>query len=476
VRIAPGEVLAADGVIVEGESRFDESPLTGESRPVPRGPGDPVIVGSCNREQPVLVRVTRVGEESTAGEVRQLLDHGLKTRPRYAELAERVAEWFVPVVLLVAGATAAYWLWVDPARALAHTVSVLIVTCPCALALATPVAVAVATGRLAEAGVLPLRLSALEALAEADLAALDKTGTLTLGELEVSTVELTGGRAREQVLAAAAALEAGSEHPVGRALRRLAPAAGGPPVTERHYVPGAGVAGLVAGEAWRVGSPAFATPGPGLDPGVRARIAHIEARGERAVLIADEAGVQAVIGLTDRLRPGAESLAAELARTGLREVVVLSGDARAPVHDTAGRLGIPAAHAELDPAAKLAWLQARQAEGRRVLMVGDGINDAPTLAAADVSASFAGATDLAQLTSDFVVLGRDLGALPRARRLAQRARAVIRQNLAWAAAYNLLSVPAAAAGLVPPWAAALGMSASSLLVVANAMRLARRRP
>jgi Cu2+-exporting ATPase len=478
LRVAPGEALPADGVVREGESSFDESVLTGEPVPVSKGPGAVVTAGTCNRDQPVVVEVTRVGESSTTGEVRRLLDQGLRTRPRYAELAERVSEWFVAVVLVVAGATALVWLWLDPSRALAHTVSVLIVTCPCALALATPVAVAVATGRFALAGILPLRLSALESLATADLAVFDKTGTLTLGDLEVASVRLVGRLDREAAVSLAASLEVGSGHPVGRALRRLRP--GAPPlaVSGQRYEPGAGVEGVVGDERWWLGRPAYVVAGlgaQGLPEAAQRLMEELEEDGQRVVLLADATGVQAAFGLRDRPRAGGEAMLADLRRAGFGGFAVLSGDATGRTRRFADALGIEEAHGDQTPADKLAWIQLRQREGRRVLMVGDGINDAPTLAAADVSMSFGDATDLAQRSSDFVVLAHDLSAVATARRLAARTRNVIRQNLAWAAAYNLLSVPAAALGMVPPWAAALGMSASSLLVVLNALRLSRPR-
>jgi Cu2+-exporting ATPase len=474
LRVLPGESLAADGVVSEGASTFDESLLTGESQPVAKGPGAGVIAGTCNRDQPVVVEVTRVGEASTAGEVRRLLDHGLQSRPPYAVLADRVAEWFVPAVLVFAGLTAALWVWLDPSQALRNVVSVLIVTCPCALALATPVAVAVTTGRLADDGILALRLEALEALAQADLGAFDKTGTLTLGELEVVSARPLGLRDRARALAIAAALEAGSEHPVARAFRR----AGGASrlaVADRANEPGSGVSGDVAGTRWRIGRPAWAAAEYRGDSIAVAEVERVEGLGQQAVVLGDGRVVQAVFGLEDRPRPGVAVMLRELSAAGVRRFVVVSGDSARTTREVAARLGIAEAYGDMRPGDKLAWVRGRQAQGHVVMMVGDGINDAPTLAAADVSLSFGDATDLAQRSSDFVVLRKDLGAVAFARRLARRSRSVIRQNLFWAAAYNVISVPAAALGMVPPWAAALGMSASSLLVVANAMRLARAR-
>jgi len=472
LHILPGESLPADGVVVEGCSTFDESLLTGEATPVEKGVGQAVTAGTCNVEQLVTVEVTRVGVESTAGEVRRLLDRGLRSRPRYAILAERAAEWFVALVLAIALATAGVWYWYEPAEALPNTIAVLIVTCPCALALATPVAVAVAAGRFAELGVVPLRMTGLEALAAADLAAFDKTGTLTFGTLTVTGIHTFGDLNRAGAERIAAALGQASEHPVGRALGGLAPRGGGK-VSDRHNVPGAGVMGTIDGRRWRLGKPGFAVAGVELDRETRGLVRRLQDQGAMVVALADGRCLAALFALQDAPRPGGAALMAALRASGIARTVILSGDTAPNAERLARDLGIDEAHGDLSPAEKLDWIKARQRDGRRVMMVGDGINDAPTLAASDVSVSFAGATDLAQLNSDFIVLARGLEVIGAARRLARGTRRIILQNLLWAGAYNLLAVPAAAMGYVPPWAAAIGMSVSSLIVVANALRLRR---
>jgi Cu2+-exporting ATPase len=474
LRMVPGEVLPADGTIVEGSSSIDESPLTGESAPVLRRAGDPVTAGTCNIDQPIVIEVTRVGEESTAGEIRYLLDRALHSRPRYAVLAERAAEWFVAVVLLLALLTAGAWLWLDPAQALPNTIAVLIVTCPCALALATPVAVAIAAARFADMGVLPLRMSGLERLARAGVAAFDKTGTLTLGRLRLLEVRTYGGANDQSAYDLAAALEQGSEHPVGKALAGAGDSTRYD-VQGRHNVPGAGVTGSIAGREWRLGKVAFALAGAELDRSVEAFIRERQEWGYVVVALSDARSLQALFVLEDEPRPGGRELPARLRDGGVSRVAVLSGDSARNAQALARRLDIPEALGDLSPADKLGWIRERQGEGARVMMVGDGINDAPTLAGADVSVSFAGATELAQYSSDFIVLADDLSAIGDARQLARRTRRVILQNLLWAASYNLLAVPAAALGYIPPWAAAIGMSASSLFVVANALRLRRDR-
>ncbi len=468
--ILPGEALPADAMILRGRSSFDESVLTGEALPVEKGPGEPIFSGTCNREQPVTVQVTRVGADSTAGEIRNLLQRGMHARPRFALLAERAAEWFVVIVLLVASATAAGWLWLQPSDALSNTVAVLIVTCPCALALATPVAVAISAGRFAEQGILPLRMTAMEALAGADTAAFDKTGTLTQGALDLVSVQVVGSLDRDGALAVAAALERRSEHPVARALR-LAGQDEGAQITEYLNVPGRGVTGIVHGRRWKLGKPVFALAQMEPNPHVNEAVRELQDAGLHAVVLSDGLAAQALFGFQDPPRAGIDALAAEMAQLGLTRLALVSGDSSRNVSRFADAVGISEARGDLRPAEKLDWIRARQAEGHRVLMVGDGINDVPTLAAADVSVSFADATDLAKAQSDFVILAKDLSALGEVRRLARQTRRIILQNLVWAAAYNILAVPAAAAGLVPPWAAAIGMSLSSLVVVSNALRL-----
>jgi Cu2+-exporting ATPase len=458
IRVRPGETVPADGTVLEGEASFDESVVTGEPWPRGRGPGDPVVAGSIDRDQPVLVHVTRVGGESTLGEIRRLLERGLASRPRFAELADRLAGRLVVAVLALSGATAVFWALRDPAVALPATVAVLIVTCPCALALATPIALAVAAGRFAAMGVLPARMAAIERLALADSVGFDKTGTLTMPAPILDDVETSGGLGREEALAIAAALETGSDHPIARAIRAAAPWRA-EATAVRHG--DRSISGNVAGVRWRLGSPAG---GEG------------EKRGKLAAALTAPDGRRAVFTFAEELRPGAREIVGELRREGIGHAALLSGDAGGTVESLGSFLGFDEVRAGMSAAEKLEWIRSRKDDGDRLLFVGDGLNDAPTLAAAGASASFAEAPQLSRLSSDFVLLGNDLGALAAARRIARRSRRLLVQNVVWALAYNLVSVPLAAFGLVPPWAAALGMSASSLAVVANAMRLARPLP
>ncbi len=472
IRLLPGETLPVDGVLIAGSSSFNESLLTGEALPVLHQPGDALIAGSVNGEQAVTINVTHTVQHSAVSEIHHLVERGLEMRPRYALLAEQVAGWFVAVLLLIATATAVYWLWADPVNWLPSTIAVLIVTCPCALALATPVALAVSAGRFIDMGVLPLRMRALDALACSDQFVFDKTGTLTTGQAAVAAVIPIAGLDEDSCLRHAAALAAVSAHPVAHALRRQVPRPG-LATSQVKNVPGAGIRATIEGREWRFGKPGFAAEHAALDEPTRAVIADGRTRGQLVSVLANAGGVQAVLLFDDPLRPGIKAMLAGLKDSGVQHLAILSGDARDTVQRLARQLGIEDAHGGLSPADKLAWTQAQQAQGRQLAMFGDGINDAPTLAAADVSISFADATDLANASSDFLILGDDAGALLDARRLARRTRRNIQQNFAWAVAYNLLAVPFAAAGWIPPWGAAIGMSVSSLLVVMNALRLQR---
>ncbi len=471
IRVEPGEIVPADGTLLEEGPCFEESVLTGEPWPRRREKGEAIAGGSTVRNRPALLRVTRAERDSTLAQIRRLLERGLESRPRFVELADRLAPPLVILILMLSAGTAGWWLAHDSARALPATVAVLIVTCPCALALATPIALTIAAGRLAAIGVLPARMTGIEALADADTAVFDKTGTLTLPTPRLESVH-AAGLDRETALSIAAALEAGSTHPAARAIGVAAP--GTPPsveaVTDRA---GRGVGGTVFGARWWIGSPDFALGSASMPPALEAELAAARGRGRLAAVLTDREGRTAIFAFAEALRPGAGEIVGELRRAGVREAVLLSGDAPAPVERLAKSLGFAQARGGMGVEDKLAWIRSREREGSRVLFVGDGVNDAPTLAAAGASVSFAEAPQLSRLASDFVILGESLSSLAAARRIARRSRLVLAQNLGWALAYNLVSVPLAAAGLVPPWAAAVGMSASSLVVVANAMRLSR---
>ena len=469
VRVLPGERVAADGRIASGSTEVDESLLTGEAAPRVRRCGDALIAGTLNLTGAVEMVVTRTGQDSTLASVSRLLSHAGASRPRVADLADRIAAWFVGGVLLLAAAVALYWLQADASRAFPTVLAVLVVTCPCALSLATPVALAAATARLARAGVLVTRGRALERLAGADRILFDKTGTLTRGEPRLERVTLSGSRLpEERCLAVAAALEGHSGHPLARAFAHLTPAAG---VTDVRTVAGRGLEALLAGTRYRIGRLDYVLEGCAASPAQAA--AGIEP-GHTRIALGDESGLLAQFDLADTLRADAPETIRRLTALGLTPAIA-SGDRPGPVAQAARQLGELAAHADLSAADKLALVERLRREGHRIVMVGDGVNDAPVLAAADVSVAIASGTDLAKVSADLVLLGAGLSGLNCAVATSRRLMRIIRENLAWAVLYNLTAVPLAASGAVEPWMAALGMSGSSLLVVLNALRLLGRR-
>ena len=419
------------------------------------------------------MRVERVSADSTMNELQRLMDRGLGEKPKLAVLAERISAPFVLVTLILAGLTALVWAWLDPSEALPNTISVLIITCPCALALATPVALAIAAGRFARMGVLPMKMAAIEALATANTLALDKTGTLTRGKPQVMAVRMLPGMDETLARALVARMELHSEHPLATALR-----VGVEPLQVDLDVvnhPGQGLSAMYQGQCWRVGSPDFALQSGMLSANDRQWLDAQRNAAGMGVVLSCEGQMRALFVLHDEPREGAQAFVSEARELGMRRVVILSGDQPAAVDYLAQKLGIEEYHAAMRPEDKLAWIEQTQSGvpgmAERVLMVGDGINDAPTLAAAQVSVSFGAATTLAQVNSDFVLLGHDLRTIPQAIRLARITRRNVHVNLVWALAYNLLAVPFAALGFITPWVAAIGMSLSSLLVVGNALRL-----
>ncbi len=462
VLVRPGDTLPADGYIAEGTSTIDESLLTGESVPLKRGQGDAVVGGSVNVESPLTVHITHVGAETVLSAIVRLLDRAQSEKPSLARAADRVAGWFVGALLIIA-ALVAWWWWLhEPAEAFRVTLSVLVVTCPCALSLATPAALTAATGALTRLGVLTTRGYALETLARATHMILDKTGTLTLGQLQLVDVVPERGMSREQVLALAGALERGTEHPVGKVLAREGGAQRR--ATQLLATPGLGVSGEIDGQSYRVGSPRYVAEFYGGEVD--------EAGHGTEVWLGDRQGRLARFMLADTVRPEAAKALAALRQQGLT-LELLSGDAPSVVTQVAGELGVETSRGGQRPDDKLARIKALQRDGAVVAMVGDGINDAPVLAGAQVSLAMGSGTQLAQASADMVLLSENLSHLPLAVRTARRTLAIIRQNLAWAIVYNLFAIPLAAAGYVAPWMAAIGMSLSSLLVVLNALRLTR---
>ncbi len=459
VLVGPGEAVPADGVVVEGSTEADLSLLTGESLPQARAVGDSLPGGAVNAGQPVLLRVTRPVAGSTLAMLVRLAEQAGQGKPALAMWADQVARWFVLALLLLAALVFIAWQLHDPARAWEVAVAVLVVSCPCALSLATPSALAAATENLLRRGVLVVRPHTLETLERATHVIFDKTGTLTEGRPQLRATVPLAGQDAARCLQLAAALEAGSAHPYGTAIRAACPDAP-PAVAALRHVNGQGVEGSIGGVAYRLGSAAFA--------GAPAR----SADGASLVYLSAGGTLLARFELADALRPDAAMVVAGLRRRG-KQVILLSGDQQALAEEVGARLGIAEVFGDRLPAQKLALVQAWQGQGAVVAMVGDGINDAAVLGAADVSFAMGSGSALAQLHADAVLLSGRLSGLLDAAEGARRALRVVRQNLGWASAYNALAIPAAAFGLLNPWMAGVGMSLSSALVVANALRLRR---
>ena len=455
VAVAVGDVVPADGTLRDDDGAFDESLLTGESAPVAKRVGDGVYAGSLCRERAARVTIVRTGSETRLSQLTRLVERAQEQRPPIAQLADRISGVFVTVLLLASAAVYAWWRVHEPARAFEVALAVLVVSCPCALSLAVPAALASVHGALAKLGILALRPEALDVLARADRIVFDKTGTLTDRRPLLDGVQVFGGMGEEDVLRLAAALERDSGHPLAAAFTDVD---GVPGVQGLHSVPGQGLRGVVEGRAWCIGRASFAA-GEADDDAVWLGDGHVAA---------------ARFTFREAMRPDAGEALAALRAQGLAPSLC-SGDAQGPVQRLANALGVTDAHARQSPEDKLAFVRARQATGEVVAMVGDGLNDAPVLAGANVSLALADGAALAQRAADFVVTGGALVRVPQAVALARRTRRIIRQNLAWALGYNAVALPLAASGVVTPWIAAIGMAASSLLVTLNALRLARVR-
>lgn len=464
----PGEAIPVDGVVLSGNSKADEALLTGESLPIAKGPGDAVTGGSVNIGSPLLLRVHRVGGQTRLAAIQRLVERAATEKPHLVELADRIAARFVAALLVLAVLTGVAWYAFDPARALWVFVAVLVVSCPCALSLATPAALTVATGALSGLGVLVTRGHAIETLARADHFVFDKTGTLTRGRLSLTETLPLGTASVAAVLDLAAALEAGSEHPIGRSLRAAAGAAPRLLLEKLHVTTGSGIEAMLDGEWLRIGTAEYAGALHGLPLPEAAQ--NFGQAGGSVVCLANASGWLALFRFTDSLRTEARVLIDALQGAG-RRVSILSGDSPAAVAEVAALLGVIDARGGLSPEAKHQRIVELQQGGAIVAMVGDGVNDAPVLAQAQVSIAMGGGTDLARQQADIVLLSDDLTRLAQGIATARRTLVIVRQNLAWAFAYNLLAIPMAMAGMITPWMAGIGMSGSSLLVVANALRL-----
>lgn len=466
ITVRPGDVIPVDGEILLGVLDVDESMLSGESLPVARATGSDVFAGAIVRTGTATIRVTQVGASTSLAEIGRMIDRAKAFRPPIALLADRIAGKFVVAVIVLAAAATLFWLQLDPSRAFGVALATLVVTCPCALALATPAALAAATVRLTRSGMLLVRSSILDVLSGPAVIVFDKTGTLTEGRPVVrQTHLLSDTTSEESVLRVAAILESASEHVLARAFSAWYPTEN-IELSDVRVVAGCGVEAVIAGERTRIGSAGFVCELSAATPPVE------DDTGQTNVYLGDTHGLVARFDVGDKLRDDAVNAIAAMRSAGF-QTIIASGDRESPVRAAAQTLNIETWHSGLSPADKLDLLQQLRRAGDTVVMIGDGVNDAPVLAAADASIALDAGTALARASADAVSLGRKLGTINMTIEIAKRTQRVIRQNIGWAIIYNLTALPLALSGVLAPWMAAIGMSASSLLVVLNALRLQR---
>ena len=475
--VRPGEKIATDGIVEEGRSAVDQSLLTGESIPVDKGPGDDVAGATVNAGGRLIVRATKVGADTALSQIARLVTDAQTGKAPVQRLADRISGVFVPVVIGLSVATLGFWIGAGEGTTYAFTaaVAVLIIACPCALGLATPTALLVGTGRGAQLGLLIKGPEILESTRRVDTIVLDKTGTVTTGVMSLTGVTVAGGQDRREVLTVAGALEDASEHPVARAIARSARETGAPlPAVESfENIEGLGVQGIVDGRAVQIGRPKLMQQW-GLEiPDELTQARQVaEGQGATAVLIAWDGQVRGLLSVADTVKPTSKQAIAQLKGLGLRPIL-LTGDNKATAQSVAASVGIEDVIAEVMPSEKAAMVRQLQAAGNVVAMVGDGVNDAPALAQADLGLAIGTGTDVAIEASDLTLVSGDLRSAGDAIRLSRATLRIIKQNLGWAFGYNIAALPLAAAGLLNPLIAGAAMALSSVSVVANALRLRR---
>ncbi|WP_286796564.1 heavy metal translocating P-type ATPase [Psychrobacter sp. UBA6291] len=488
IMVEAGSEIISDGILLSSTATVSQSLLTGEGDLIIKTQGDYIVGGAQNDSQPFEMLVTALPEDSQIGLIDRLMNRAMSEKPKLAQQADKLARWFVARILVLSALVFIGWYIVDPSQAIWATVAVLVATCPCALSLATPIALTVATNRLAGYGFLTTRGHTLQTLAEITHVAFDKTGTLTYGKPNLLNIErlatndttAASNEEKDKLLAIAAALEVGSRHPIAHALLTAAYQLHLPATQSLQYYPAGGVEAMIDGVLYRIGHVDFAMDKANTDSQQNNALTIDLAthRASSAVVLSCQNSPsnawQALAGFyfNDKVRDSAPSMLAALKKSGI-EPVMLTGDPSPQALVMAEELGMKAAYNGLSPTDKVNHIQALQAKGAVVLMVGDGINDAPVLAAADVSTSIAGAADLAQVSSDSIILNGQIEAITAAKRIADKTKRIIKQNLRWALIYNSSVLIPAALGYVPPWLAAIGMSLSSLFVVLNALRLKR---
>ena len=494
IMVEAGSEIISDGILLSSTATVSQSLLTGEGDLIIKTQGHYIVGGAQNDSQPFKMLVTALPEDSQIGLIDRLMNRAMSEKPKLAQQADKLARWFVARILVLSALVFIGWYIVDPSQAIWATVAVLVATCPCALSLATPIALTVATNRLASYGFLTTRGHTLQTLAEITHVAFDKTGTLTYGKPNLLNIELLASNdtttdkidindasdKKDNVLAIAAALEVGSRHPIAHALLTAAYQLHLPATKALQHYPAGGVEAIIDGALYRIGHVDFALDKTNNDANANddLTIDLVAHRASSAVVLScqdDDSTVWKALAcfyFNDKVRDSAPSMLKTLKELGI-EPVMLTGDPSPQALVMAQDLGMKAAYNGLSPTDKVNHIQALQTKGAVVLMVGDGINDAPVLAAADVSTSIAGAADLAQVSSDSIILNGQIEAITAAKRIADKTKRIIKQNLRWALIYNSSVLIPAALGYVPPWLAAIGMSLSSLFVVLNALRLKR---
>ena len=483
LRVRPGEKIPVDGMVLEGRSAVDESMITGESMPVEKEPGSRVIGATVNGTGSFVMRAERVGSETLLAQIVQLVSKAQRSRAPIQRLADRVSAWFVPAVIAISIVTFIAWAVLGPephlAHALVNAVAVLIIACPCALGLATPIAIMVGTGRGAQAGVLVRNAEALEILEKVDTLVIDKTGTLTEGKPKVETVVAAAGEQEDELVRLAATLEQGSEHPLGAAVIAAARERGLKlsPSEKFESITGRGIRGKVDDREVVVGNENWFKELGIVDSALSSRAEELHRNGQTVIFISLDQRVAGLLGVADPVKPSTPQAIRDLKREGLR-LLMLTGDSHATAENIARKLGIDEFEAEVLPEQKSAVVQRLQKEGRTVAMAGDGINDAPALAQADVGIAMGTGTDVAMESGSITLVKGDLAGIVRARKLSRATMRNIRQNLFFAFLYNSLGVPIAAGVLYPffglllrPIFAAAAMSFSSVSVITNSLRL-----
>lgn len=474
-RVRPGETIATDGLVVVGNSAIDASLVTGESVPVDVGPNSEVTGATINEQGSLEVRATRVGEETTLAQMGRLLTEAQTGKAPVQRIVDRISAVFVPAVIVIALATFLIRIAVfsNPLEmALASAITVLVVACPCALGLATPTALLVGSGRLSNLGVLIRGPEVLEGAHHVDTIMLDKTGTLTTGNMSVVDVEVVGDVSREDLLATAAGVESHSEHPIAKAIVSSAKDAGieVSDVAGFQNIMGNGVVGKIGKQSVAAGKLVWLDAEGHDVEAIRERAEIIATSGATAVVITIDREAVGVLGVRDTVRAEALETLQALRQRGLTPVLV-TGDNAATAATVAGELGITEVHSEVLPEQKLAILKALQNEGKRVAMVGDGVNDAAALAGADLSIAMGSGTDVAKAAADITIVNSDIRTIPASLRVSEATLRIIKQNLVWAFAYNVLAIPLAVFGLIVPGIAAFAMASSSVIVVVNSLRL-----